>query len=67
MNFKGVQTFWAKSDKFSKILSWLDLHKSEFSWADLYVIIRVTIQVPKGLVWIKRKEFEFKIQTLQYL
>jgi hypothetical protein len=29
MNFKGVQTFWEKYDKFSKILSWLDLHKSD--------------------------------------
>jgi hypothetical protein len=31
MNFKGVQTLWKKSDKFTKILSQLDLHKSEFS------------------------------------
>jgi hypothetical protein len=31
MNFKGVQTLWEKSDKFTKILSQQDLHKSEFS------------------------------------
>jgi hypothetical protein len=40
MNFKGVQTLggggWRKSGKFTKILAWLDLHKSEFSWAHLY-------------------------------
>jgi hypothetical protein len=42
MNFKKVQTFWEKSKKFSKNLFWLDLHKSKFSWAHLYVIIRVT-------------------------
>ncbi len=28
-----------KSGKFSKILSWLDLHKCEFSWAHLYAKI----------------------------
>jgi hypothetical protein len=35
MNFKGVQTLWEKSGKFTKILSEHDLHKSEFSWAHL--------------------------------
>jgi hypothetical protein len=67
MNFKGIQTFWEKSDKFFKILSWLDLHKSEFSWTHLYVRIQVTKPVPKRLDLNKRKEFEFEIQTLQYL
>jgi hypothetical protein len=31
MNFKRDLNLLEKSDKFSKILSWLDLHKSEFS------------------------------------
>jgi hypothetical protein len=35
-NFKGVQTLWQKSGKFTKILSQLDLHKGEFSWVHLY-------------------------------
>jgi hypothetical protein len=39
MNFKGVQTFWEKSGKFTKILSQQGLHKSEFSWAHLYAKI----------------------------
>jgi hypothetical protein len=39
MNFKEVQTFWEKSNKFSKIPSWVGLHQSEFSWAHLYVRI----------------------------
>jgi hypothetical protein len=39
MNCKGVQTIREKSDKFSTILSSLDLHKSEFSWAHLYARI----------------------------
>jgi hypothetical protein len=66
MDFKGVQTFWKKSEKFFKILSWLDIHKSEFSWAHLYVRIQVTKQEPKRL-GLNKKEFEFEIQTLQYL
>jgi hypothetical protein len=36
MNFKGVQTFWEISNKFSKSPSWPDLHKTKFSWAHLY-------------------------------
>jgi hypothetical protein len=55
MNFKGVQTFWEKSYKFSKIPSWLGLHKSEFSWAHVYVRIWVTKQVPKRPGLNKRK------------
>jgi hypothetical protein len=55
MNFKGVQTFWEKSDKFSKILPWLDLHKSEYSWAHLYLRIRVTKQESKRLGLNKKK------------
>jgi hypothetical protein len=39
LNFKGVQTFWEKSDKFTKILSLTDLHECEFSWSQLYAII----------------------------
>jgi hypothetical protein len=64
MYFKGVQTFREKSNKFSKNVSWLDLHTSEFSWALFYARYWVTTQVPEDLVWIKRKEFEFQIQTL---
>jgi hypothetical protein len=36
MNFKGVQTLSEKSAKFTKILPWLDLHTSGFSWAHLH-------------------------------
>jgi hypothetical protein len=43
MNFKGVQTLWKKSGKFSKILSQYDLYKSEFSWAHLNAKIGVLI------------------------
>jgi hypothetical protein len=39
MNFKEVETLWEASVKFSKILSQHDLHKSEFSWAQLYAKI----------------------------
>jgi hypothetical protein len=45
MNFKMVQTIWEKSDKFSKILSWVDVHKSKFNWSHLYASNRVTAQV----------------------
>jgi hypothetical protein len=51
----------------TKILFLLDLHKSEFSWAYLYARKSSSTQVPKGLGLNKRKEFEFEIQTLQYL
>jgi hypothetical protein len=67
MNFKGVQTSWEISDKFFKIPYLLDIPKSEFCWAHLYARIQVTKQVPKGLGLNKRREFEFEIQTLQYL
>jgi hypothetical protein len=50
LNFRGVQTFLEKSDKFSKILPSGDLHKSEFIWVYLYVRFQVTKQVPNGLV-----------------
>jgi hypothetical protein len=32
LNFKGFQTIWKKSKKFTKNLSWNDLPKYEFSW-----------------------------------
>jgi hypothetical protein len=66
LNFKGVQTFLEKSNNFSKIPSSHDLHKSEFSWVHLCTIssYKTRVQQP-GLN--KRKEFEFEIQTLQYL
>jgi hypothetical protein len=35
MNFEGVQTLRAKSDKCTKIVSQHDLHKGEFSWVHL--------------------------------
>jgi hypothetical protein len=50
MNFKRDLNLLEKSDKFSKIPSWLDLHKTEFSWHHLYARHRVTIQVPNGVV-----------------
>jgi hypothetical protein len=50
LNFRGVQTFLKKIDKFSKISSSHDLHKSEFSWVHLYVRFRVTKQVSNDLV-----------------
>jgi hypothetical protein len=64
MNFKGVQTFWEKSEKFPKILSCLDLHKIEFSWAHLYCMqeIWVTTQVSNDLVWIKEKSLNLKFK-----
>jgi hypothetical protein len=37
LNFKGLQTFLEKYDKFSKLSSSQDIHKSEFSWVHLYV------------------------------
>jgi hypothetical protein len=36
MNFKRVLNLLEKSDKFSKIPSSPDLHKSEFRWDHLY-------------------------------
>jgi hypothetical protein len=47
MNFIGVQILWEKSDKFTKILSQRDLHKSEFSWTHLYAKIGVLTQAWK--------------------
>jgi hypothetical protein len=67
MNFKGVQTLWEKSGKFTKILSQHDLHKSKFSWAHLYAKIGVLIQTPKRVHPKRRVEFEFEIQTTRHL
>jgi hypothetical protein len=39
MNFKGFQTLWETSSKFTKILSQHDLRKSEFRLAHLYAKI----------------------------
>jgi hypothetical protein len=47
MNFKGVQTLWEKSGKFTKILSQHGLYKSKFSWAHLYAKIGVLTQASK--------------------
>jgi hypothetical protein len=55
MNFKRDSNLWEKYDKFSKISSLLDLHKSEFSWVHLYVRFQVTKQVSNDLVRIKEK------------
>jgi hypothetical protein len=55
MNFKRSSNLLEKSDKFSKIPFWFDLPKSEFSCVHLYVRFWVTKQVPKGLVWIKKR------------
>jgi hypothetical protein len=53
MNFKRGLILPKKSDKFPKNPSWLELHKSEFSWDHLHEIKGVTIQVPNGVVWEK--------------
>jgi hypothetical protein len=45
MNIKGVQTLWEKSGKFTKILSQLVLHKSEFNWAHCMQDLGVPRQV----------------------
>jgi hypothetical protein len=55
MNFKRGSNHLEKSNKFTKNFSSLDLHKSEFSWAHLYVRIRVTTQVSKRLGLNKKK------------
>jgi hypothetical protein len=47
LNFKGVQTSWEKSGKFTKILTQHDLHKSEFSWSHLYAKVAVLTQASK--------------------
>jgi adenylate cyclase class IV len=61
MNFKGVQTLWEKSRKFSKILSQLGFHKSEFSLAHLYARFWSSNTSAKRLDLKKiRKEFELK-------
>jgi hypothetical protein len=67
MNFKVVQTFWGKSEKFSKILPWLDLHKTEFSLVHLYARILSYNTNVKWLSLNKRKEFDLEIQTSQHL
>jgi hypothetical protein len=66
MNFKGVPTLWEKSGKFTKNLSQLVLHKSEFSWAHFYArswSSKTSVKVN----WFENKEFEFEIQTTQHL
>jgi hypothetical protein len=65
MNFKRDLNLLEKSGKFPKILSWHDLHKSEFSWDRLHARMWVTIHMPYGGVWNKIKEFEFEVQTVQ--
>jgi hypothetical protein len=67
MTFKGVQTMWEKSGKFTKILSQYDIHKSEFSWAHLYAKIGLLIQASKGIDSKIRNEFEFEIQTTRHV
>jgi hypothetical protein len=67
MNFKGVQTFWEKSGKFTKILSQQGLHKSEFSWAHLYAKIWSSNTSAKRIDLKIRNKFEFEIQTTQHL
>jgi hypothetical protein len=64
LNFKGIQTLWKKSGKFSKNLYGLDLHKSEFSWHTCMQDLGVPIQVSIWLdLRIRRWEFELRIQT----
>jgi hypothetical protein len=63
LNFKGVQSYGGKSGKFTKIISELDLHEYEFSWAHLYARKKVLIQVSTWLglsqkIRIKKIEFQ---------
>jgi hypothetical protein len=67
MNFKGVQTLWEKSGKFTKILTQHGLHKNEVSWAHLFAKIGVLTQASKGIDSKIRNKFEFKIQTTRHL
>jgi hypothetical protein len=67
MNFKGVQTLWEKSGKFTKILSQRDLDKSEFSLAHMYAKIGLLIQATKWNDSKIRNEFEFEIQITRHL
>jgi hypothetical protein len=36
LNFKGVQSLWEKSQKFTKIISWHDIHYCKFILTHLY-------------------------------
>jgi hypothetical protein len=49
LNFKGVQTFLEKSDKFSKIPSSYDILKYEFRLTQLYSNIGSAFTGEKGL------------------
>jgi hypothetical protein len=54
MSFKGVQTLWEKSGKFTKNLPLLDLHTLEFNWAHLYAII-VSFYTSVKMAWFGNK------------
>jgi hypothetical protein len=56
-----------KSGKFTKNLSGLGIHKSEFSWVHLYARFWSYNTSVKRLDLKIRKEFEFQIQTTQHL
>jgi hypothetical protein len=67
MNFKGVQILWKKSGKFTKNLSQLVIHNSEFSWTHLYAT-SWSSKVSAKVNWFEnKKEFEFEIQPTQHL
>jgi hypothetical protein len=54
LNFKGVQTFWEKSHKFPKILSWGDIDEHQFCWSHLYGWIW-SFYTSAPLVWFENK------------
>jgi hypothetical protein len=64
--FKGVQTFWEKSGKFIRSLSWSDLPKYEFSWPHLYAgKWSFYTSVPLSLFEIKEKSLNWKFKLNQ--
>jgi hypothetical protein len=68
MNFKGVQTLWKRSGRFTKILSQLDIHKGEFSWVYLYA---GNLSFYTSVKWLGLKNKEslnlFEIPSSQHL
>jgi hypothetical protein len=49
-NFKGVQTFWEESYKFSKILSWGDIHECELVGRTCMQEVKFLYKCPFDLV-----------------
>jgi hypothetical protein len=62
MNFKGVQSLWKKSGKFTNILCQHDLQKCGFSWAHLYAKIGVLINASKRIDSKKEMSLNLKFK-----